>query len=63
MRRHGIEQPYEKLKALTRGRRLDAAAVRAFVETLDLPDAARRELLALTPATYVGNAARQARDL
>ena len=63
MRRYGIEQPYEKLKALTRGQKVDAAAIRAFVETLDLPDAARRELIALTPASYIGNAAAQAREV
>ena len=61
MRRYGIEQPYEKLKALTRGQRLDAAAMRAFVETLELPADARARLLELSPATYVGNAAEQAR--
>ncbi len=63
MRRYGIEQPYEKLKALTRGQKVDAEAVRQFVDDLDLPDAAKRELRALTPATYTGNAARQAKDL
>jgi len=63
MRRYGIEQPYEKLKALTRGQKIDAAAIREFVETLDLPDAARRELIALTPASYIGNAAAQAREI
>jgi len=61
MRRHGIEQPYEKLKALTRGRRLDQAALRAFLQDLALPEAARRDLEALTPATYTGLAATLAR--
>ncbi|MCG6888740.1 MAG: adenylosuccinate lyase [Gammaproteobacteria bacterium] len=63
MRRYGIDQPYEKLKALTRGQKIDAVAIREFVETLDLPDAARRELIALTPASYIGNAAAQARKI
>ena len=63
MRRYGIDQPYEKLKALTRGQKIDAAAIREFVETLDMPDAARRELIALTPASYIGNAAAQARKV
>ncbi len=63
MRRHGIEQPYEKLKALTRGRRVDGVALRAFVEGLDLPEEARRRLLELTPAGYAGNAADQARNI
>ncbi len=63
MRRYGIEQPYEKLKALTRGQKIDATVIREFVETLDLPEAARRELIALTPAGYIGNAADQARNI
>ncbi len=60
MRRYGIERPYEKLKALTRGHKLDAASMRAFIETLDLPDDAKQQLLRLTPASYTGNAAEQA---
>lgn len=60
MRRYGVEQPYEKLKALTRGHKLDADAVREFVETLELPETAKRELRELTPAGYTGNAAEQA---
>ena len=63
MCRYGIEQPYEKLKALTRGQKIDAAAIREFVESLDMPDAAKRELIALTPASYIGNAAAQARKV
>ena len=63
MRRYGIEQPYEKLKALTRGQKIDAAAIREFVETLELPESARQELIALTPATYIGNAAEQAEKI
>ncbi|MFV0278454.1 MAG: adenylosuccinate lyase [Parahaliea sp.] len=63
MRRYGIEQPYEKLKALTRGQDMSRETIRAFVTTLDLPRQARDELLALTPATYIGNAIAQARDI
>lgn len=63
MRRYGIEQPYEKLKALTRGQRVDAAAMQAFVATLELPREARERLLELTPASYIGNAAEQARRI
>jgi adenylosuccinate lyase len=54
MRVHGLDQPYERLKELTRGRRVDADVLRRFVQGLDLPDDARERLLALTPATYVG---------
>jgi len=63
MRRYGIEQPYEKLKALTRGQKINAAAIREFVESLDMPDAARNELIALTPASYIGNATDQAKKV
>ncbi len=63
MRRHGIANPYEHLKALTRGRRVGREEMRRFIEGLELPDEARDRLLSLTPAGYVGNAAAQARDL
>ncbi len=63
MRRYGIEKPYEKLKELTRGKRIDQAGFAAFIDSLALPDEAKRELRALTPASYVGNAAQQARAL
>jgi adenylosuccinate lyase len=63
MRRYGIEQPYEKLKELTRGRGIDRDSLRTFIQGLDLPAAAKAELLRLTPAAYTGNAAAQARRL
>ncbi len=63
MRRYGIEQPYEKLKALTRGQRVNQETLRAFISDLDLPDEAKQRLLALTPAGYTGNAATQAGKL
>ncbi|GHC31326.1 adenylosuccinate lyase [Aidingimonas halophila] len=63
MRRYGIEQPYEKLKELTRGKRVDQNAFAAFIDTLELPDSVKAELKQLTPATYIGNAAEQARKL
>lgn len=56
MRRYGIEKPYEKLKELTRGKRIDQAGFAAFIDTLELPAAVKEELKALTPATYIGNA-------
>jgi adenylosuccinate lyase len=61
MRRHAVPEAYEQLKALTRGKRVDAAAVAAFVAGLAIPEAEKRRLLELTPATYVGIAARLAR--
>lgn len=63
MRRHGVEKPYEKLKELTRGQRLDRAAMQAFINTLELPNEAKSRLLEMTPASYIGNAAQQARDV
>jgi len=61
MRMYGVESPYEKLKELTRGKRVDAEGMRAFVESLELPDDAKKRLLALTPASYIGEAAKLAR--
>lgn len=63
MRRYGIPEPYEKLKALTRGQRIDRPALERFVDGLALPEAAKARLRALTPGSYTGNAAAQARKL
>lgn len=60
MRRYGIEQPYEKLKALTRGQRITPERLREFVNGLDLPQEAKQALIALTPSSYIGNAVEQA---
>ena len=57
MRRHGVAGAYEKLKDLTRGRRLDRKDLAALVRGLAIPPAAKKRLLALTPATYTGLAA------
>ncbi|MCG8435380.1 MAG: adenylosuccinate lyase [Gammaproteobacteria bacterium] len=54
MRRYGIEAPYEKLKELTRGKRVDADTLRAFVDKLDLPEDAKQRLRELSPASYTG---------
>ncbi len=62
MRRYGLPQPYEQLKALTRGKGITEAALREFIQGLDLPDDVRTRLLQLTPRTYVGLAASLARD-
>ncbi|CAI8232386.1 MAG: Adenylosuccinate lyase [Marinobacterium sp. xm-d-530] len=60
MRRYAIEEPYEKLKALTRGKGMTKEVMLDFIETLEIPESAKAELRTLTPATYVGNAADQA---
>jgi adenylosuccinate lyase len=56
MRKAGIEKPYEKLKELTRGRTIDETAILDFVEELNLPEADKKRLLDLTPASYIGRA-------
>ncbi len=63
MRRYGIEKPYEKLKELTRGQRIGPEELRAFVAELDMPEAAKEELSKLTPASYIGNAVEQAKNI
>jgi adenylosuccinate lyase len=63
MRRYQLPNPYERLKALTRGRMITREAIHAFIETLEIPAAERARLLALTPATYTGLAAKLARQL
>jgi adenylosuccinate lyase len=61
MRRYGVPEPYEKLKALTRGRVIDRAGLQEFIAHLGIPEHARRALLELTPANYIGKAAELAR--
>tara|TARA_B100001142_G_scaffold291232_1_gene309280 strand:+ start:72 stop:1508 length:1437 start_codon:yes stop_codon:yes gene_type:complete len=63
MRRHDIEKPYEKLKELTRGRRVDRDGMREFVSTLEMPEESKQRLMDMTPATYIGNATAQALDI
>lgn len=63
MRRYGIDQPYEKLRHLTRGQKIDADTMRGFVATLDIPQDAKHRLLALTPASYIGSAIEQATNI
>ncbi|MGB5291459.1 MAG: adenylosuccinate lyase [Lysobacterales bacterium] len=63
MRLYGIENPYEQLKALTRGKAISADIMVEFVQTLDIPASAKQRLLELTPAGYTGNAADMARSL
>ncbi len=64
MRRYGVENPYEQLKALTRGKGgISRESLAAFIQGLAIPEAARRELLALTPASYTGKAAELAKRI
>jgi adenylosuccinate lyase len=56
MRRYGIEKPYEKLKELTRGKRIDAAQLAVFIDGLELPAHVKVELKKMTPANYIGRA-------
>ena len=63
MRRYGLPDPYEQLKALTRGKRVEGEAMRAFIRGLKLPEAERARLLKLTPAGYIGKAAELARKI
>ncbi|MGI2093631.1 adenylosuccinate lyase [Shewanella oncorhynchi] len=56
MRRYGIEKPYEKLKELTRGKRIDAQQLSVFIDGLELPDSVKAELKKMTPANYIGRA-------
>jgi adenylosuccinate lyase len=61
MRRHGIADAYDKLKDLSRGKRLDRRQLAAFVKALPIPAEAKKRLLALTPASYTGLAAELAK--
>ncbi|MCC8458886.1 adenylosuccinate lyase [Photorhabdus aegyptia] len=56
MRRYGIEKPYEKLKELTRGKRVNAEGMKIFIDGLDLPEEEKTRLKAMTPANYIGRA-------
>ncbi len=63
MRRYGIEKPYEKLKELTRGQRVTAETLQAFIESLAIPEAEKQRLIKMTPASYIGNATEQAKNI
>jgi adenylosuccinate lyase len=63
MRRYAVEEPYEKLKALTRGQTINRETLDAFIDTLEIPESAKAELRKLSPATYIGNAIEQAKNL
>ncbi|WP_028302760.1 adenylosuccinate lyase [Oceanospirillum maris] len=63
MRRYNIEKPYEKLKELTRGKAITKETLQEFVQTLDMPQEAKDELMQLTPHNYIGNAIDQAKAI
>ena len=63
MRRYGVENPYEKLKSLTRGKTIDAKILADFISSLDIPQEAKDELLKLTPWNYIGEAIKLAREI
>ncbi len=63
MRRHGLPEPYEQLKALTRGQGINADSMRVFIESLALPAEDKAHLLEMTPASYTGLAEKLARDI
>ncbi len=63
MRRYGIENPYEKLKEMTRGKAITRDDLHQLINSVELPDDARERLLQLTPQSYIGNADAQAKDI
>ena len=56
MRRYGIEKPYEKLKELTRGKKVNNESIAEFIKALDMPEEAKASLISMTPASYIGDA-------
>jgi adenylosuccinate lyase len=63
MRRYNVEEPYEKLKALTRGQAITREVLANFVETLNIPEEAKQAIRELTPSNYIGNAIEQAKAI
>ena len=63
MRRYGVENPYEKLKSLTRGKTIDAKILADFISSLEISQEAKEELLKLTPSNYIGEAIKLAREI
>jgi adenylosuccinate lyase len=63
MRRHGLPNPYEQLKELTRGHGINEASMREFIASLDLPAEARQRLMEMTPGSYTGQAEKLAREI
>jgi adenylosuccinate lyase len=63
MRKYGIEKPYEKLKELTRGKKVNQKIMQEFVENLDMPQEGKDLLINMTPMNYIGNAVEQTRKI
>jgi len=63
MRKYGIEKPYEKLKELTRGKKVDQQIMQAFVKNLDMPQEGKDLLMNMTPMNYIGNAVEQTKKI
>lgn len=63
MRRYGVEEPYEKLKAVTRDRKVSKEVLHQLVEGLEIPNEAKKSLLELTPQSYIGAAVTLARNV
>jgi adenylosuccinate lyase len=63
MRRYALPNPYERLKELTRGKAITRESIQAFIQTLELPEAEKQRLLAMSPGDYTGKAAELARRI
>ena len=63
MRRYGVDNPYEKLKSLTHGQKIDDEIIKNFIGSLDIPFHAKEELSQLTPMNYIGDAIKLARNI
>jgi adenylosuccinate lyase len=63
MRRYALPNPYERLKELTRGKAITREALQQFIQGLELPQAEKDRLLAMTPANYTGTAEALARRI
>ena len=63
MRKHGLDNSYERLKSFTRGKSISKETLQDFIKSLELPDEVKSRLLKLTPKNYIGNADLQANDL
>ena len=63
MRRYGVENPYEQLKALTRGQGISQASLKEFIGGLKIPESEKERLMTLTPGSYIGDAIRLAKEI